>query len=293
MKIVYIGSVDFSFQILKYLISINANITGVVSKNKSTFNSDFKSLSPLCREHNIPNFITDDVNSETCIEWIKGRTPDVIYCFGWSNLIRSTLLNLPKKGVIGFHPTLLPKNRGRHPLIWAKVLGLSESGTSFFVMDEGADTGPLISQEKFQINEEDTAQDLYKKIISNSKKQVKHFTYALSKGLEKRTQQPLESNYWRKRTRVDGRIHFSMTTNSILNLIRALTKPYPGASCFYREEEVIVWEAKKGNCTQNNLEPGKVIKVVEDQIEIKTSDGSIIFLNHEFKELPMANDYII
>ena len=114
-----------------------------------------------------------------------------------------------KKGVIGFHPTLLPKNRGRHPLIWAKVLGLNESGTTFFVMDEGADTGPIISQETFQIHEEDTAQDLYNKIICNAKKQVKQFTHELSNGLEKRTLQPKESNYWRKRTKADGRIHFS------------------------------------------------------------------------------------
>ena len=60
----------------------------------------------------------------------------------------------------------------------------------------------------------------------------------------------------------------------------------------FREDEIIIWEAKKGNNRQKNLEPGKVIGVIEDQIEVKTADGSIIFLTHEFEELPSVNDYI-
>ena len=58
--------------------------------------------------------------------------PDIIFCFGWSRLIKEELLKIPKKGVVGYHPAMLPKNRGRHPLIWALALGIKTTGSTFF-----------------------------------------------------------------------------------------------------------------------------------------------------------------
>ena len=68
-------------------------------------------------------------------------------------------------GVIGYHPAALPKNRGRHPLIWALVLGLKKTASSFFIMDERADSGDVISQEEIIINDDDDASSLYAKMI--------------------------------------------------------------------------------------------------------------------------------
>jgi methionyl-tRNA formyltransferase len=293
MRIIFIGSVYFSFKMLESLIKMNANVVGVVSKRQSNFNADFYDLNPFCKQFNLPNLITNDINSKKVIQWIDELHPEVIYCFGWSNIIKKQLLRLPKRGVVGFHPTLLPLNRGRHPLIWAKVLGLKESGTTFFIMDEGADSGPIISQKSFLINENDTAHTLYQKIIKNSLKQIKTITFELENNSEKRILQEKESNYWRKRNKADGRIHFSMTSDAIINLVRALTKPYPGATCFFNEKEVIVWSIRKGNNKQPYLEPGKVIKVNQNEIEVKTGDGSVILIEHEFTDMPVINQYLM
>ncbi len=293
MRIIFIGSVYFSYKMLEHLIKMKANVVGVVSKRQSNFNADFYDLNPLCEQFNLPNLITSDINSKEVIEWIDDLHPDVIYCFGWSNIIKKQVLSLPNKGVVGFHPTLLPFNRGRHPLIWAKVLGLKESGTTFFIMDEGADSGPIISQKSFLINENDTAHSLYQKIINNSLKQIETFTLDLENNTENRVIQKIKSNYWRKRTKADGRIHFSMTSEAIINLVRALTKPYPGATCFFNEEEVIIWSIRKGNNKQPYLEPGKVIKVNQNEIEVKTGDGSVILTEHEFNDMPVSNQYLM
>ena len=67
-------------------------------------------------------------------------------CVGWSKLIKKEILNIPKKGFIGYHPSLLPKNRGRHPLIWAKILGLKKTEATFFMLNDKAETGEIISQ---------------------------------------------------------------------------------------------------------------------------------------------------
>lgn len=132
MRILFIGTVEFSYKALKKLIELNAEIVGVCTKKKSDFNSDFEDLTPLCKKADIPFKYVNDINSNENIDWIRSLSPDIIFCFGWSNLIKKDLLNLPKMGVVGYHPALLPKNRGRHPIIWALVLGLNDSGSTFF-----------------------------------------------------------------------------------------------------------------------------------------------------------------
>ena len=71
---------------------------------------------------------------------------------GWSRIIGKELLAVPPKGIVGYHPAALPANRGRHPIIWALALGLKETASTFFFMDNGADSGPIISQKSLIIS---------------------------------------------------------------------------------------------------------------------------------------------
>ena len=130
---------------------------GVCTLKKSPFNADHVDLSPLCRKHRIPVTYTPDINSDESIIWIKKLVPDIIFCFGWSRLLKSNVLNVAPKGVVGYHPATLPANRGRHPLIWALVLGLKQTGSTFFFMDEGSDSGDILSQLQIKITETDDA----------------------------------------------------------------------------------------------------------------------------------------
>jgi methionyl-tRNA formyltransferase len=217
---------------------------------------------------------------------------DVIFCFGWSNLIENDILNLCPLGVIGFHPALLPDNRGRHPLIWAKVLGLTKSGTSFFFMDEGADTGDLLDQKEFQILFEDTASTIYQKMINNALKQVESFLPKLQNGSYQRVKQNNSGNTWRKRAVVDGLIDFRMTSEAICNLVRGLTRPYAGAHCISNGEEIKIWEVEIEKYDLQNIEPGKVLGLIGNNIKVKTYNGAILLKNHEFSTHPRIGSYI-
>ena len=146
MRVLFIGAVEFSYRALKELIDMQVHLVGVCTLDQSTFNSDHVNLRPIADKKNIPVRYTPDINSESNLCWIQDLKPDVIFCFGWSRLIQKDLLDLPNLGVIGFHPAALPANRGRHPIIWALVLGLQETASTFFFMDEGADSGDIISQ---------------------------------------------------------------------------------------------------------------------------------------------------
>ncbi len=293
MKIVFIGCVQLSYATLETLVDHKFEIVGVVTKKKSSFNSDFKDLTPLAEKVGCPIFYYDK-NDDDLTLFIEKTNADIIYCFGWSHLLPESVFSITKHGAIGFHPAKLPMNRGRHPLIWALVLGLEETATSFFFIEKEADTGDIISQENISISLKDDATSLYKKIIAKAQEQVLRFSREFAEDKIQRVSQRNEnSNYWRKRTKEDGLIDWKMSALGIYNLVRALTHPYIGASFLYKDNEVKVWKVRIEDNTPSNLEQGKVLQVNSNEILIKCMDKGIWLLEHELKELPKVGDYIL
>ena len=295
MKIVFIGSVELSAKILQKLFEISANVVGVITKESSLINSDFRDLKPIATLRGIPSIYANNINTEEIFFWIKKLKPDILMCFGWSNLIKKKILSVAPLGVVGFHPALLPKNRGRHPLIWAKVLGLKKSGNTFFFMDEGADTGDILSQNSFKITNEDDASSLYTKMVELAMIQIPKLHDQLKSGKYTRKSQNKNSgNSWRKRSLRDGAIDFRLSTQQICNLVRALAAPYVGAHITIKNNNYIVWKVQEGNkeSLKDNIEPGKVLKVLENKIEVKTGDSSVWLVDHELDELPQKGSYL-
>jgi methionyl-tRNA formyltransferase len=289
MKIFFIGTVEFSYIALEALINSGHQVIGVATKESSEFNSDFKDLTPLCVNNNVPYKFVKDINHEKNIDFIKSFEPDIIYCFGWSSLIKKELLNLAKFGVVGFHPALLPLNKGRHPIIWALALGLEQTGSSFFIMDEGADSGDIISQEVVNISKEDDAFSLYNKIINIAIPQILDFTKKFEEGkVMFKKQQITLGNNWRKRGKSDGRIDFRMNSQTIFNLVRALSKPYVGAHIETNEGDIKVFESKIIECEFKNIEPGKILELESNWVKVKTAD-SAIWLKLEIKPDQLFN----
>lgn len=263
------------------MIKNKKEICHVITKEKSDFNSDFCDLSTICKENNIDYTYVKNINDSESKNIIKNSNPDVIYCIGWSQLINKEILSIPKRGIVGFHPAKLPQNRGRHPIIWALVLGLKDTASTFFFMKEDADNGNIISQEEIIINKNDYAIDLYNKIMCTAKKQIIDITNDLEKGTCKEIiQDNSKSNSWRKRSKVDGQIDWRMSCEGIYNLIRALSKPYVGASFIYKNKEYKVWRCKIENTDKyENIEYGKVVNVInENEIIVKAFDGLVHLL---------------
>jgi methionyl-tRNA formyltransferase len=284
MKILFIGCVESSAILLSTLIEHGKIICGVLTKQKSSFNSDFVDLKEICSAHDIPyTYYSKDKELEAN-NFIKKCSPDLIYCFGWSHLLSRETLKLPKIATIGFHPAALPKNRGRHPLIWALVLGLQETASTFFYMEPGADTGDILSQEFVNISSIDTAQTLYDKIMSIAKNQIIQFTNDFENCCAQRKKQDeSKGNNWRKRNKNDGCIDFRMSAQVIYNLIRALTKPYVGAYFAYMRKEYKVWgsEVVSGIVGMyDNIEFGKVLDVYSStSFLVKTGSGLLKVLD--------------
>lgn len=277
MRILFIGCVESSYAQLDFLLKSKKEVVGVITKEASSFNADFCDISTLCKD-NIPCRYSKDINDYETIEFVKKCNPDIIYCFGWSQLIKDELLRIPPMGVIGNHPAELPFNRGRHPIIWALVLGLNHTASTFFRMNSGADTGDIISQEIVPIEYTDYARDLYDKITESECRQIGRFTCDYERGnIEFRKQDSQKGNSWRKRSALEGRIDWRMSTRAIYNLVRALSAPYPGATFSYNGDEIKVWRTEEeANTGYENIEPGKVIEVKsKNDFRIKAYDGII------------------
>lgn len=293
MKILFIGAVDFSAYALRKLINMQANVVGVCTLSHSSFNADHCDLTPIARDANIPCRITPNINDDNVIQWIRERNPDVIFCLGWSKLIREPLLNMPKLGVVGFHPAALPANRGRHPLIWALVLGLKETASTFFFMDEGADSGDILSQVKVPIDETDDAGTLYSKVTDIAIQQIEDFVPKLAIGKVSRQPQCAQvANVWRRRSPADGRIDWRMSAQAIHNLVRGLTKPYIGAHFDHEGQSIKVWQTSIEASCAANLEPGKILKVDSLGVVVKTGDCAIRLLNYDPKITWSAGSYL-
>lgn len=294
MRIVLIGTVVFSREMLLQLLAMGADVRGVCTGDAALIlNSDHVDLGPVCQEHGIPLHRSNSINSSQTLDWIRERCPDVIFCFGWSRLIGPDLLALPPLGVVGYHPAALPANRGRHPLIWALVLGLEKTASSFFAMDEGADSGDILSQAEIAIAADDEAGTLYRKMIDTARRQLAELVTALAEGrVHRRKQDANLANIWRKRGPADGRIDWRMPARGIYNLVRALARPYPGAEIVTAGGTVKVWKAEVVNAVPANAEPGKVLSPLGGRPVVRCGEQAICLIETEPSFIPVPGAYL-
>lgn len=292
-----IGCVQFSCAMLEQVLTYDdVEVVGVVTRRSSAFNADFCSLEPLAEEHGIPVFVDVGNQQERMARWIAERSPDVVYCFGWPYLLAAEVLDASPFGVVGYHPTELPMNRGRHPIIWALVLGLERTASSFFRMDEGADSGDLLSQELVAIGPEDDASSLYRRLTEVAARQLGPMTAAIADGTMTPTPQDhRRANHWRKRSRDDGRIDWRMASTTLHDLVRALTRPYPGAHVELDGEAYPVWRTAVVDGEHEdvgNREPGRLLRVEGDHLDVRCGIGVIRLLEHELPTTVTERSYL-
>ncbi len=295
LKILFIGCVESSYRLLKKLIDCKADVAGVITKENSSFHSDFCDLAPLCRETDIPYRYVRNVNDADSTAFITAVRADIGFCFGWSQLLKEDTIRLFPRGVVGFHPAALPKNRGRHPLIWALALGLSETASTFFMINAGADEGDIISQKRIDISYEDDAGTLYDRVMDAAVEQEAEIVRGFENGNIKYWRQSVnEGNSWRKRQKADGEIDWRMSGRSIYNLVRSLTRPYVGAHFVCNDKEYKVWKVQEIETGgHDNIEPGKVLAVNDDgTVDIKTGESGIRLI--EFDQIILKEgDYVL
>jgi methionyl-tRNA formyltransferase len=289
LRIAIISCVRFGQVLLEELASMTTvEICGIVTRKNSHYNADFCDLSLTPGMEEVPVYWAAGVDQIAMESWLQQISPDVIFCLGWSYLLKREILSIAPHGVVGYHPALLPRNRGRHPIIWALALGLRETGSTFFLMDEGADSGPILSQKSVKIDDEDNASTLYTKLELVAKAQMRQLVEEFRVDLARPCPQDHSlATSWRKRTKSDGKIDWRMRAESIHNLVRALSPPYPGAYFEYDAREVRVWKTRLGGNSLLDIEPGYILSSNQTMVNIQCGMGTCIILEDYDMDLPL------
>lgn len=253
-------------------------MVGILTKapGAATMHSDFADLSPVVGTRGIPVHHIRNINDAESLRLLKGMAPDLLFVFGWSQIIGEEVRAIPRGGVIGAHPALLPRNRGRHPIVWALVEGLRSTGLTFFYIDSGVDSGDIIWQGECDIADEDDAGALYRKIESLAVSGIREFLPHLLQGTAKRRPQDhSQATYWRKRTHADGEINWHAPTAVTVNLIRGLARPYVGAHTTDGDTVFRIWRAQESTRCRPEVPPGTVTEVDAAGVDVRTGDGVV------------------
>ncbi len=205
-------------------------------------------LDDIANVNGIPLYKLNHINDADVAEVIKNYEIDWLFIIGWSQIASVDILKVPRKGVIGAHPTLLPNGRGRAAVPWAILKGLDKTGVTFFKMDEGVDTGEILDQFEIPLHPDETATTLYNKVNEAHVELIQQIWPKLIQDLiiGVKQDESLASN-WEGRTPSDGELYHSMTLKEVDRLVRATTHPYPGAFIMLDSStKLIIWS---GSCS--------------------------------------------
>jgi len=204
-------------------------------------------LDKISDQHSTPLLKIKHINDNAVIETLKEYEVDWLFIIGWSQIASEDVLRSCKKGVIGAHPTLLPRGRGRAAIPWAIIKGLDCTGLTFFKMDKGVDTGDILQQIEIPITKDETSNTLYNKVNTAHIDLIeKIWPLILSDSLTSQKQDESQATYWDGRKPQDGEIDLkNMTVDKVDRLVRATTKPYPGAFIINNNQKIIIWSGVK------------------------------------------------
>lgn len=191
----------------------------------------FASVAELAELHGIPVITPDNPNTSDVLEQIKALQPDFLFSFYYREMFKRELLEIPKRGALNMHGSLLPKYRGRVPVNWAIIKGETETGATLHYMTEKPDNGAVVAQQAIPILPNDTALEVFQKVTVAAEITLNACLPALLAGTAKPVPQDLSQGaYFGGRKPEDGIIDWSQDARSIHNLVRAVAPPYPGAT---------------------------------------------------------------
>lgn len=201
---------------------------------------------------------------------------DLLFAVSWRYLIPPVVYQRARIGSFALHDSLLPKYRGFSPTIWAMINGERETGATLFEMTERADEGAIVDQQGVEILESDTIAEVLERVTESYLRLLERNIAALLAGKwQSMAQDHSQASYCRKRRVEDNRIDWNRPTREVLNLVRALTRPYPGAFTSMNGGKVRIWSAASGGEVVRNGAAGKVLAIAGDACMVGTADGAV------------------
>lgn len=286
-RIVVAGATLSTALTLKALIKHGAPVVGVLQLREASAHTvtGFEVLDAIAAPVGIPCVTFRNINDAAIVAQVREWQPDLMFVVGLSQLVAAELLAVPKYGSIGFHPTFLPAGRGRAPLAWLVFDGVPGAAT-FFLMDEGTDSGPIFAQRPFEISPRDYAADVTRKLEAAIVSALDEWLPKLLAGeWNPRPQDEVLATYNGKRGPDDGLIDWHRSAIEIQTLVRATSDPHPGAYCYLGDRKLIVWRAELEPHLPWRGVPGRVLLTCPDRGSlVQTGEGLLWLTRTQFAD---------
>lgn len=294
LKIIYMGTPEFSATVLKGLIE-NYKVRLIITQPDKKVGREQKIVYPPVKQVGLdntilvlqPNRIMDEYQA------LKEIEPDLIITCAYGKILPREILELPRLGCINVHASLLPKLRGGAPIHRAILNGYTKTGMTIMYMSEKMDEGDIISQKEVEITETDTAETLHDKLsVVGRDLLIETLPSILNKTNQRIKQNNAEATYGFVIKREDEKVDFTKTKHQVYNRIRGLNS-WPGAYCLVDGKILKLWESEKSNNIFEDKLNGEVTNIYDNGFGVKVSDGEIIIktVQPEGKTKMSAKDY--
>lgn len=279
--IVFMGTPDFAVPILRKLVEANYSIALVVTQPDRPKGRKKVLTPPPVKEEavklGLPVFQPEKIKQEDALEKLEEIKPDLILTAAYGQILPVRLLELPRLGCVNVHASLLPKYRGAAPIHYAVMNGESETGVTLMYMEQGLDTGAMISKVSVPIEEEDNTGTLFEKLsLKGAELVIQTLPDLLAEQVQAEPQKDEEASYAPMLTREDERIDWHRSARQIFNQVRGLN-PWPGAFTTWNNQVMKIWESRVHAETSeaSSKTPGTVLQVTADEIIVQAGSGEI------------------
>ena len=295
MRIIFMGTPEFACPTLRALIERGEQVVAVVTQPDRPKGRGQQTLPPpvkvLAERHGIPVLQPVKVRLPESIEEIRALEPDLIVVVAFGQILPKALLDIPKKGCINVHASLLPRYRGAAPLNWCIVNGETETGVTTMMMDVGLDTGDMLLKRATPIDPDEDTQSLHDRMSQLGAELLGETLERLAAGdLVPEKQDDSLTCYAPMMKKEDGLIDWSRDAQSIKNQVRGMT-PWPGAYSTLDEKLLKVYRVQTGS---GSGAPGEIVSVGRDGVEVACGAGSLLIreLQLEGKKRLSAADFL-
>lgn len=306
MKIVFMGTPEFAVGALEAILEAGHEVVGVVTQpDKPKGRGKTMQFSPVkecAMRHDIPVFQPARIKTAEAVEELKRFDAELFVVAAFGQILSAEILNMPKYGCINIHASLLPKYRGAAPIQWAILNGEERSGVTIMQMNEGLDTGDMLTKCIVPIEKKETGDSLHDKLMEAGARLVVETIPLIEQGkLTPQKQDDSKSCYAKMLKKSLGRIDWNKDAVTLERLIRGLNS-WPGSYTGFRGKTLKIWEAdcREENeslklSAENKAKTGEVIKVMKESIEVQTGNGILILksVQPEGKKRMAVKDFLL
>lgn len=273
MKVLLIGWNENALRCMENIIESKHTLSCVITPDKY----DNEDIKKICSKNKV-KYVTVS-SSGKLAKYIEKLAPDIVVSASWPWILKKDVFSLPLNRTINVHASLLPKNRGMHPLNWSIIRGESETGVTVHYIGSGVDDGDIILQEAFPIEITDDINSVKDKAtVLGGEILVKALDLIEGGKVKRQKQVHSQVTLAPKRTPEDGLIDWNDTSRNIFNLIRALSEPYPNAFSYTETGDMV-----KISDSFVADKKGYVIAKYKKWFLVTTGDGVILVKSKNLK----------